>query len=1449
MGRKIKLPRILLFSMMIGIILTISIGLSIWLITEQVIIKPELDVDKVIINYLDDKEAFYNSNILLPSNKALGLSIENDELTYSYKLKSSDEDFVEVDVNNKKGPIDVGIYIIEVVYTTPTYDSEGKVNGSKSVTKELDFEIKPRDISTAAVTFNRTAGNKFDLGMSLDKFTEKMNVELSINEEEIKEKLTLERNKDYSCDFPVINQTGTFIATITGTGNFIGTATVEYIIQNILVINISKEFNNYDSSGNYYYFSYRKYNENTFPLKNWISVKTGSGEEVTSKLTFKYKYGTEEYKSLSFDDVLSVKEYTIKIIAEAEGFSSAETEIKLAIEQASLHDAVITLEKDEFVFDNTSHTPAVLSVVLNGEVLTAGSDYTLFYDNNIDANVAVDGENKTSNFNKAKVKAIGCGNYNNFSEKTFDILQAATEITNPIYAVSGFIEGVKPVEQTRGYATVVGKSIELAGTVITDMPDNVEFGKNRTLQVPINYTFIPSDSNSNGISNYQQATSSSTLTMYAVAYIGDIYYGTVAKALEKAVKNNIVYVIPNLKDEKSGNLYEIFVNEPLSIGDGITLCLPYSDKLIKTSNVEYSTLGSTIADSNDSLISTNRSTLLNLRDKGNIVIEVGGKLQIGGVYNKIGVVGSYSEINLGVGTSITVKGELLCYGYIKEDYSNASNSESSGNSLKDNSNDIDRYLKVTNDATLKTVLAVKDGTGGGTVTSLTEAGSCPVSENDFPCLQTYTIFEHGCNVTSYARVSAAQQDLEREIAIIRKKDSKDTSLFYSESGTIVFEYIPKNAKYTLIGANNDKTYIIFRPGTIADMGSLYLDITVATIDTTKMFFPVSYKFHVFIQSESVFRTSNQMKFMPGSKLVVEENGKLELDSSLIIYKNSDMSIVGSEDGIYYPKNAPDAILINDGTIELSANGKIGGYIQHTNTNDTASINLESVSQGSLTVSAPEGINKKEVIIPATGDFSVDSELVQKPFAAGQTLTSVYSTKYYWNGNYYDQAEINVIISENNYENPVFNYTIMVADDSNGTNGDNLSAKEATDGGKYKAILDKYIKFTVNREFSSFIDFGNGPEELNEDIWYLINSNITLTIIPNEGVKVSINTSGNSGAGKVNYTVYESIDEGKTWSTIGTTSIGKITVNVIKNAQFKFTTQSSYGYYFTTKPYYKGDSTTKSGVHGTENSSSSSATALGNNTIYIADDDYRFEFGWNFQTCIAEGTLITLANGSKVPVEQLIGNELLLVWNHTTGRMDYAKIAYIVDHDKVRTEHEVITMNFNDGTNIKIIGEHVFYDATLNKYVAIDSTNYSEYIGHKFLKTNDNNNLVEIEFISATINVELTRTFEVVTDKHLINFTNDILSTSAFLDPLLNVFDINPETYAYNIDQMMKDIEEYGLYTYDDFEGLIDEKAFELYNAAYLKVAVGKGYITWDDIIELINIYYDVEVKPLTKDET
>ncbi len=75
------------------------------------------------------------------------------------------------------------------------------------------------------------------------------------------------------------------------------------------------------------------------------------------------------------------------------------------------------------------------------------------------------------------------------------------------------------------------------------------------------------------------------------------------------------------------------------------------------------------------------------------------------------------------------------------------------------------------------------------------------------------------------------------------------------------------------------------------------------------------------------------------------------------------------------------------------------------------------------------------------------------------------------------------------------------------------------------------------------------------------------------------------------------------------------------------------------------------------------------------------------SCLAAGTLITLADGSQVPVETLTGNEILLVWNLYTGQFDVAPILFI-DHDAAAM-YKVITLYFSDGTQVRIIDEYAF----------------------------------------------------------------------------------------------------------------------------------------------------------------
>ena len=59
---------------------------------------------------------------------------------------------------------------------------------------------------------------------------------------------------------------------------------------------------------------------------------------------------------------------------------------------------------------------------------------------------------------------------------------------------------------------------------------------------------------------------------------------------------------------------------------------------------------------------------------------------------------------------------------------------------------------------------------------------------------------------------------------------------------------------------------------------------------------------------------------------------------------------------------------------------------------------------------------------------------------------------------------------------------------------------------------------------------------------------------------------------------------------------------------------------------------------------------------------------------------------------------------------------------------------------------------------------------------------------------------------------------------------------YDEAKMNADIETYGLYTYDDFAEYCTYEQFVALSLENFKVSVGKGYITWEEILYLISIH-------------
>lgn len=222
------------------------------------------------------------------------------------------------------------------------------------------------------------------------------------------------------------------------------------------------------------------------------------------------------------------------------------------------------------------------------------------------------------------------------------------------------------------------------------------------------------------------------------------------------------------------------------------------------------------------------------------------------------------------------------------------------------------------------------------------------------------------------------------------------------------------------------------------------------------------------------------------------------------------------------------------------------------------------------------------------------------------------------------------------------------------------------------------------------------------------------------------------------------------------------------------------------------------------------------------------------SCIADGSMITLADGSQVAVENLTGAEDLLVWNMITGQFDSAKILFI-DSDPNYT-YEIIKLTFSDGTEIKVIDEHAFFDMTIGKYVFLRK-DAERYIGHYFNKKSGNG-WVSVQLTDVTIITESTAAWSPVTHGHLCYYVNGLLSMPGGTEGLINIFDVDTTNMKYGAVEMAQDIALYGVYTYEEFREIIpiEEEIFEAFNGQYLKVSVGKGLITLPKIVALLQKY-------------
>ena len=241
--------------------------------------------------------------------------------------------------------------------------------------------------------------------------------------------------------------------------------------------------------------------------------------------------------------------------------------------------------------------------------------------------------------------------------------------------------------------------------------------------------------------------------------------------------------------------------------------------------------------------------------------------------------------------------------------------------------------------------------------------------------------------------------------------------------------------------------------------------------------------------------------------------------------------------------------------------------------------------------------------------------------------------------------------------------------------------------------------------------------------------------------------------------------------------------------------------------------------------------------YTPSADITLYAQWS-KTCVTPDTLITLADGTQKEIQHLALGDMVLAWNFYTGKYEVMPVSLLQAHST--GIQNVLHLYFEDGTELKILGEHGVFDADLNTFVFIDEYDVENYIGHSFVKQ-DGDSFTTVKLVDYEVTTEYTTAYTILSMDHYNVLAEGMFTvTPAHVgDNFFNPFDIG-EDMKYDEEAVKADIEKYGLYTYEDFDHVLTYEQFVALNLGHFKVSVGKGYVTYDGLIYLIETFINNE---------
>ena len=222
------------------------------------------------------------------------------------------------------------------------------------------------------------------------------------------------------------------------------------------------------------------------------------------------------------------------------------------------------------------------------------------------------------------------------------------------------------------------------------------------------------------------------------------------------------------------------------------------------------------------------------------------------------------------------------------------------------------------------------------------------------------------------------------------------------------------------------------------------------------------------------------------------------------------------------------------------------------------------------------------------------------------------------------------------------------------------------------------------------------------------------------------------------------------------------------------------------------------------------------------------------SCVTGDTLVKLADGSEKRIDEITTEDVLLVWDFFNGEYASVPAAIIFRHEAAN--NNIIKLTFNDGTVIKVVNRHLFLNAETNEFVYVDKDSVEGLVGTEFVKMTDDG-YTTVELVDYEVYTEYIEAYGIISGLHYNIITEGLISQDFETadEQLFNCLELGDDM-KYDAEKLAADIETYGLYTYEEFSDYLTYEQFVAFNVQYMKIAVGKGYYTYDMIINLIEVY-------------